>query len=152
MDNPVNSLTSRWLIYKEEAEELNIESFCFMYLDTMYVSYKINSIWEYPTQITQLINAVSKTCSVYNRNSNDGYEIRISKISHLIGETVNITASQNEIVFTRASSVTNKKSYLLRQTSLNKEYVYLNIKYNLTAGSYKLEQEDSDTIILTLID
>ncbi len=151
MDNPVNSLTSRWLIYKEEAEELKIESFCFMFLDNMYTSYKINNIWEYPTQITQLINAVAKTCSVYNRNSNDGYEIRIPKISHLIGETVNVTVFENEIVFKRASSVTNKKSHLLRQTSLNKEYVYLNIKHNLIVGNYTLEQEDSDTIVLTLI-
>ena len=151
MDNPVNSLTSRWLIYKEEAEELKIESFCFMFLDNMYTSYKINNIWEYPTQITQLINAVAKTSSVYNRNSNDGYEIRIPKISHLIGEAVNVTVFENEIVFKRASSVTNKKSHLLRQTSLNKGYVYLNIKHNPIVGNYTLEQEDSDTIVLTLI-
>lgn len=152
MKNSINSLTSRWVIYKEEAEELKIESFCFMFLDTMYVSYKINGVWEYPAQITQLSKAVSKTCIVYNRSNSDGYEIRIPKISHLIGPNVHITATQAEIIFTRSSIEGNRKVHKLKKSSLNKETVYLNSKYNIVVGNYTFEQEDSDTIVLTLID
>lgn len=152
MDNPINSLTSRWIIYKDEADELKIESFCFRFLDNMYVSYKINGIWEYPTQIVQLSNAVSKTCIVFNRKNSEGYEIRVPKVSHLIGPNVHITATQTEIILARSSIEGNRKVHKLKESSLNKETVYLNSKYNIVVGNYTFEQEDSDTIVLTLID